>query len=72
MEHTIPIAGHVSAGAHGRRVGTAGLISAIAMGFIGALFIFVTPAMLALMGEQARLDDAQIGYIAAWTINSLA
>lgn len=72
MEHTTPIAGLVSAGARGRRVSTVGLISAIAMGFIGALFIFVTPAMLVLMGEQAGLDDAQIGYIAAWTINSIA
>jgi predicted MFS family arabinose efflux permease len=72
LEHTTPIAGLVQAGARGRRVSTAGLVSAIAMGFIGALFIFVTPAMLALMGEQAQLDDAQIGYIAAWTINSIA
>lgn len=72
METTTPIAGHVAAGASGRRLTTAGLVSAVAMGFIGALFIFVTPSMLALMAEQAGLNDAQIGFVAGWTINAIA
>jgi predicted MFS family arabinose efflux permease len=72
MDHVVPIEGLVLRGTHGPRLATSGLISAIAIGFVGALFIFITPPMLALMAESARLNDSQIGYIAAWDINSTA
>lgn len=72
MDHVVPIEGLVLRGTHGPRLSTAGLISAIAIGFVGALFIFITPPMLALMGEGARLSDSQIGYVAAWDINATA
>jgi len=76
MEHVwtdpaSPIQGLVKAGAHGRRLTTAGLVSAIAVGFVGALFIFITPAMLALIAAQSGMDDAHLGYIAAWDINAM-
>jgi drug/metabolite transporter (DMT)-like permease len=65
MDHVVPIEGLVLRGTHGPRLATSGLISAIAIGFVGALFIFITPPMLALMAEGARLNDSQIGYVAA-------
>ena len=71
-DYASPIEGLVKAGEHGRRLTTAGLVSAICIGFVGALFIFVTPAMLALIGAQSGMDDAHLGYVAAWDINSMA
>lgn len=70
-DHVSPIEGLAKAGAHGRRLTTAGLVSAICIGFVGALFIFITPAMLALIAAQSGMDDAHLGYIAAWDINAM-
>ena len=70
--HASPIEGLVKAGEHGRRLTTAGLVSAICIGFVGALFIFITPAMLALIAAQSSMDDAHLGYVAAWDINAMA
>jgi predicted MFS family arabinose efflux permease len=72
MELSSPIEGMVQAGAHGRRLDTAGLIAAVIIGIIGASVIFVTPGFLALIAAQSGLDDAHLGYIAAWDIDSTA
>lgn len=71
-DHASPIEGLVKRGAHGRRLTTAGLVSAICIGFVGALFIFITPAMLALIAAQSGMDDAHLGYVAAWDLNAMA
>jgi len=70
-DHVSPIEGLAKAGTHGRRLTTAGLVSAICIGFAGALFIFITPAMLALIAGQSGMDDAHLGYVAAWDINAM-
>jgi len=70
-DHVSPIEGLAKAGTHGGRLTTAGLVSAICIGFVGALFIFITPAMLALIAGQSRVDDAHLGYVAAWDINAM-
>jgi len=70
-DHLSPIEGLAKRGAHGRRLTTAGLVSAICIGFVGALFIFITPAMLALIAAQTGMDDAHLGYVAAWDINAM-
>jgi len=49
-----------------------GLASAIAIGIVGGLFIFVTPGFLALAAAQAGLDDRHLGYLAAWDLNTMA
>jgi hypothetical protein len=72
MELSSPIEGLVQAGARGRRLNPAGLASAIIIGIIGASVIFVTPGFLALIAAQSGLDDAHLGYIAAWDIDSTA
>ena len=69
--HVSPLEGLARAARHGRRLTTAGLVSAIGIGFIGALFIFITPAMLALIAAQSGMDDVHLGYIAAWDINAM-
>jgi predicted MFS family arabinose efflux permease len=47
-------------------------MSAILVGLIGALVIFITPGFLAIVAQKSGLDDAHLGYIAAWDINSMA
>lgn len=54
------------------RLETPGLISAVIVGIVGALVIFVTPGFLALIAAQSGLDDAHLGYIAAWDIDATA
>jgi predicted MFS family arabinose efflux permease len=72
MEVSTPIEGLVHAGAHGRRLSSAGLASAIVVGIIGASVIFVTPGFLALIAAKSGLDDAHLGYVAAWDIDATA
>lgn len=50
----------------------AGLVATIVMGVIGALVIWMVPALLALLSTQSQLDNRQLGYIAAWDINAMA
>lgn len=53
------------------RLDRSGLASAIVIGIVGALVIFITPGFLALIAASARLDDAHLGYVAAWDINAM-
>jgi len=48
------------------------LLSAMAIGVEGALIIWMVPGFLALFAGQAPLDDEQLGYLAAWDINTMA
>ncbi len=53
------------------RLTPAGLASAVAVGIIGALVIFVTPGFLALVAQQTGFDNDQLGYLVAWDINAM-
>lgn len=64
--------GMASAGSHAPRLSRSGLVSAVLVGLVGAMVIFVTPGFLALIAQKAGLDDDQLGYIAAWDINAMA
>lgn len=63
-----------SAGTEGRteRLTQGGLVSAILVGLIGALVIFVTPGFLAIVAQQTGFDNDQLGYLVAWDINAMA
>ncbi len=50
----------------------AALTSAIAVGIVGAMIIWIVPGFVALAAAQAHLDDQQVGYVAAWDINAAA
>ena len=54
------------------RLSKAGLASAVIVGIIGALVIFITPGFLAVIAAGTHLDNAHLGYIAAWDINAMA
>lgn len=54
------------------RLSRSGLVSAVLVGVVGAMVIFVTPGFLALVAQKAGLGDDQLGYIAAWDINAMA
>jgi predicted MFS family arabinose efflux permease len=72
MEIASPVDALVTAASRAPRLDRAGLISAILVGLIGALVIFITPGFLAIVAQKSGLDDAHLGYIAAWDINSMA
>lgn len=72
MEIASPVDGLVPAASHAPRLDRGGLASAILIGLIGALVIFITPGFLAVVAQKSGLDDAHLGYIAAWDINSMA
>ena len=55
-----------------KRLTRAGLTSAILVGLIGAIVIFVTPGFLALVAQQTGFDNEQLGYLVAWDINAMA
>lgn len=71
MEQAVAMNQAASAGAPVARLTTAGLASAIAVGIIGALVIFVTPGFLALVAQQTGFDNDQLGYLVAWDINAM-
>jgi DHA1 family inner membrane transport protein len=50
----------------------AALTSAIAVGTIGAMIIWIVPGFVALAAAQAHLDNQQVGYVASWDINAAA
>ncbi|MBU0554977.1 MAG: MFS transporter [Alphaproteobacteria bacterium] len=64
--------GMIAAGSRGPRLTNAGLVSAVLVGLVGAMVIFVTPGFLALIAQKAGLNNDQLGYIAAWDINAMA
>jgi predicted MFS family arabinose efflux permease len=53
------------------RLTSAGLASAVIVGIIGAIVIFLTPGFLALIAQQTGFDNDQLGYLAAWDINAM-
>lgn len=72
METSSPVEGLSHFATHAPRLTTGGLISAVIIGIVGAMVIFVTPGFLAIIAAQSGLDDAHLGYIAAWDINAMA
>lgn len=48
-----------------------GMISAILVGLVGAIVIFITPGFLAVIAQQTGFDNEQLGYLAAWDINAM-
>jgi len=72
MELTSPVDGLVPAASHAPRLGRAGLASAVLIGIVGALVIFITPGFLTVMAQHSGLDDEHLGYLAAWDINAMA
>lgn len=71
MDIASPVEGLSHFSTHAPRLKTGGLISAIIVGIIGAMIIFVTPGFLAVVAAASGLDDAHLGYIAAWDINAM-
>jgi predicted MFS family arabinose efflux permease len=61
------VKGPTAPGLNGR-----GLTAAVVVGTLGALTIMVVPGFVMLVGGQASLDDAQLGYIASWDIDASA
>ncbi|MEO8722620.1 MAG: MFS transporter [Sphingobium sp.] len=53
------------------RLNRGGLASAILVGLVGALVIFVTPGFLAVVAQKTGFDNDQLGYLAAWDINAM-
>ncbi len=54
------------------RLTRAGIVSAILVGLVGAMVIFITPGFLAVIAQMTGFDDDQLGYLVAWDINSMA
>lgn len=71
METSSPVEGLSHFASHAPRLSTGGLISAVIIGIVGAIVIFVTPGFLSVIAAQSGLDDAHLGYIAAWDINAM-
>jgi len=71
MELSSPVEGLSHFATHAPRLKPGGLVSAVIIGIIGAMVIFVTPGFLAVVAAHAGLDDAHLGYIAAWDINAM-
>ena len=72
MDHVTPIDGQVLLGRHASRLTTEGLVSAIIIGFVGALFVYATPGILGLIAAQSGMDDEHLGYVASWNLNAMA
>jgi len=72
METSSPVEGLAHFATHAPRLSKGGIASAIVIGIIGALVIFITPGFLAVTAAQSGLDDSHLGYIAAWDINAMA
>lgn len=72
MELNAPIAGMAEAERGTERLSRGGLVSAILVGLVGALVIFVTPGFLAIVAQQTGFNDKQLGFLVAWDINAMA
>lgn len=53
------------------RLTKAGMVSAILVGLVGAMVIFITPGFLAVIAQMTGFDNDQLGYLAAWDINAM-
>ncbi|MEP6784152.1 MAG: MFS transporter [Sphingomonadales bacterium] len=71
MELNTAIAGLAAAEAGTERLTRGGLISAILVGLVGAMVIFITPGFLAVIAQKTGFDNDQLGYLAAWDINAM-
>lgn len=71
MEQAVMMESAAPPGMPVARLTPAGLASAVAVGIIGALVIFVTPGFLALVAQQTGFDNDQLGYLVAWDINAM-
>ena len=71
MELNTAIAGMAAAEEGTERLDRGGLISAILVGLIGAIVIFITPGFLAVVAQKTGFDNDQLGYLAAWDINAM-
>lgn len=72
MDHVSTIDGQVLLGRCAPRLTRSGLISAIVIGFVGALFVYATPGILGLIAAQSGMDDEHLGYVASWNLNAMA
>lgn len=72
MELNTAIAGMAAAEAGTERLTRGGMVSAILVGLVGALVIFITPGFLAVVAQKSGFDNDQLGYLAAWDINAMA
>lgn len=71
MEFSTAIDGMAAAEQGTERLTRSGLISAILVGMVGALVIFITPGFLAVVAQKTGFDNDQLGYLAAWDINAM-
>ena len=71
MELNTAISGLAAAEQGAERLTRGGLISAILLGLVGAVVIFVTPGFLAVIAQKTGFNDDQVGYLAAWDINAM-
>ncbi|MEP7351152.1 MAG: MFS transporter [Sphingorhabdus sp.] len=72
MELKTAIDGMAAAEQGTERLARGGLVSAIMVGLVGALVIFITPGFLAVIAQKTGFDNDQLGYLAAWDINAMA
>ena len=72
MELNTAIAGLAVAEQGAARLTRGGLISAILVGLVGALVIFITPGFLAVIAQKTGFDNDELGYLAALDINAMA
>ena len=72
MELNTAIAGLAVAEQGAERLTRGGLISAILVGLVGALVIFITPGFLAVIAQKTGFDNDELGYLAALDINAMA
>lgn len=71
MEFNTAIDGLAAAEEGTERISRWGLVSAILVGLIGALVIFITPGLLAVIAQKTGFDNDRLGYLAAWDINAM-
>lgn len=53
------------------RLTRSGFASAVLVGLVGAMVIFITPGFLAVIAQKTGFDNDQLGYLAAWDINAM-
>lgn len=54
-----------------QRLTRGGFVSAILVGLVGAMVIFITPGFLAVIAQMSGFDNDRLGYLAAWDINAM-
>lgn len=63
---------HASLAVQSRPSKRQALASAMALGVIGALIIWMVPAFMILLARLAPLDERQVGYATSWDLNVMA